>query len=57
MQQFESRLLTINKQVFTNSDYVNLTRHITNYVNEAKKHDIELGGKLLYRMQEKNILN
>jgi hypothetical protein len=51
MQQFESRLLTTNRQVFTAHDYSNLNRHIVNYVQNAEKNNIELGGQLMHRIQ------
>ena len=50
MQYFEARLLTTNKQIFGESDYDKLQRHITNYVATAKRNNIDLGGGLLQRL-------
>lgn len=50
MHQFESRLLTTNRQSFTSNDYNHLLRHISNYITNAKKYNLELGGALLHRI-------
>ncbi|MFN7093786.1 MAG: hypothetical protein ACK4M7_00335, partial [Burkholderiales bacterium] len=50
MQQFESRLLTANKQIFGQKDYEALNRYVTNYVATAAKNGVVLGGPLLKRL-------
>lgn len=50
MAQFESRILTTNKQLFSEREYMSLTRYISNYENNAKKFGVELGGELIRRL-------
>ncbi|MFO0318812.1 MAG: hypothetical protein ACK5Z5_00220, partial [Neisseriaceae bacterium] len=50
MRQFESRLLTTNKQVFNEREYNTLTKYIDSYMNSAKKYGIILGGELIRRL-------
>ncbi len=50
MRQFESRLLTANKQIFEQKDYDSLSRYVSTYVQEAEKHGIKLGSKLIFRI-------
>lgn len=48
--QFDSRLLTANKQLFGQKEYDGLQRYINNYVISSKKNDIQLGSKLIWRV-------
>ena len=50
MEKFESRVLTTNRAVFGEREYNGLIRHVNSYVNNAKKHEIELGGDLVRRL-------
>lgn len=50
MREFESRLLTANKQVFAQRDYDILNKYLGNYIANAEKNSINLGGKLLFRV-------
>lgn len=50
VQEFEARLLTTNKQLFNEREYNALNRHINNYVNNAKKYGVNLGGELIRRL-------
>ncbi len=48
--QFDSRLLTANKQVFGQKEYDGLQRYINNYIAASKKNEIQLGSKLIWRV-------
>jgi hypothetical protein len=50
MSNFESRLLTVNKDVFSQKDYSNLNSYIRGYIASARKNNIDLGGPLLFRV-------
>lgn len=50
VQEFEARLLTTNKQLFNEREYNALNRHINNYVSNAKKYGVNLGGELIRRL-------
>lgn len=50
MQQFESRVLTANKLILEQKDYDSLVKYIKDYVADAKKNNIQLGGELLRRI-------
>ncbi len=50
MAQFESRILTTNKQIFSEREYIALVRYISGYENNAKKFGVELGGELIRRL-------
>ena len=50
MAKFESRILTSNKQVLGQKEYDQLLTFIKNYVDSAKKKQIELGGELIRRL-------
>ncbi|MCE2706454.1 MAG: hypothetical protein LW807_05195 [Proteobacteria bacterium] len=47
---FESRLLTTSKQIFSEREYTALSKYIINYIDNAKKKNIKLGGELISRM-------
>ena len=48
--KFESRILTINKQIFGEREYNILNKHIRDYKITAQKKGIELGGSLIERI-------
>ena len=50
MQYFESRLLTTNKLVMTEKDFVALEKQVTNYINTCKRQNIQLGSELILRV-------
>ncbi len=50
MAKFESRILTSNKQVLAQREYDQLLTFIKNYVDSAKKKQVELGGDLIRRL-------
>ncbi len=52
---FEVRLLTSNKQIFSQKEYISLKCHINNYINNAKKVNIILGGNLINRVCERAV--
>ncbi|MBY0379241.1 MAG: hypothetical protein K2P99_02445, partial [Burkholderiales bacterium] len=47
VERFEARLLTTNKQLFSEKEYNSLIKYINNYINNAKKCGVELGGRLV----------
>ena len=50
MQEFESRILTTNKQVVGQREYDQLYNHVKNYIDSAHKKQISLGGTLIHRL-------
>jgi len=50
MEKFESRVLTTSRQLFGEREYNTLMRHVQNYVSNAQRHQIELGGELIKRL-------
>ena len=50
VERFEARLLTTNKQLFSEKEYNSLTKYINTYVSNAKKCGVELGGGLIRRL-------
>lgn len=50
MQQFESRLLTTNKQVISQKEYDQLYDYVKRYADSARKKRIQLGGDLIRRL-------
>lgn len=50
MGAFDSRILSSNKQVFSERDYESLDRHINSYLTNAKKNGLVLGSDIIYRL-------
>ena len=48
--QFESRLLTTNKQIINQREYQQLCNYLINYTESNQKKGIKLGSPLVYRM-------
>lgn len=56
MKQFESRLLTPNMQILGEKEYMILIRNVANYINICEKNGIQLGGPILKRLVECELL-